>query len=86
MAAWGFYGWIFLGIVFTGILLIPGVIWGLIPHDPFTTIAQSAFLWLVLVVPALVSWYFSILGYRVRRADDRPESAGLKEYDSRIRA
>jgi hypothetical protein len=85
-AAWGFYGWIFLGAVFTGILLVPEVHWGLLPHEPFITIAQSAFLWLLLVVPALVSWYCSILGYRVRRADDRPKYSSLKEYDSQIRA
>ena len=86
MAAWGFYGWVSLGIVFTGILLVPEIQWGLIPRDPFTTILQSAFLWLVIVVPALVGWYCSILGYRVRRADDRPNSSSIKEYDSRIRA
>jgi hypothetical protein len=85
-AAWGFYGWVILAAVLTGILLVPEVHLLLIPGDPFPTIIQSTFGWLLFAFPALIGWYCSFLGYRVRRNDDRPTSMALEKYDPRMRA
>jgi hypothetical protein len=75
-----------LAIIFTAVLFVPGVMWFLLPGDPIPTPIQSAFGWVVIVFPALVGWYCSILGYRVRKQNARPKSIPLEKYDPRMRA
>jgi hypothetical protein len=63
-----FYACVFLALVFIVILLVPAIQRLPVPVAPLPVFVIME---LVIIIPALLFWYRSILAYRLRRQEDR---------------